>query len=301
MYQNLHLIYGNGTKKQYKKGIGGLYKLCEAGHLYSCTVLASPVAEGGDDLKPNPKLAKELLIDTCNKGFPRACAYMASWYDFEQFGTVFDIKQVLFYYQKACKKRSVFACINPRLMYKHGRGIKQDHTEAFKRFKLACSFNTSLGCVNMAWMYYDGFGVKQDKAKAIKIFKHQCGNAVDAACTRLAYWQYKGINGPKDVNAATAKLKRICQQKYGSCYIYGVVLKEQGDVPEAIEIFEKQCTKDSVDSAVESCIELVKLGKTQYKARANKLKAAQCRRLHKEYCPKPLKTKSSVSDQKQPD
>lgn len=284
--KHLRTFYGHGTTKQEKQALLDLANLCKSGWIPACLGLITPSAKGSSTLPPKPKLAFELVSNICHQhNHPRACVTAGTWYDYEKYGTAFDVKKVLFYYQKSCKRRDPAACINLGLMYKQGRGLKPNHKEAFARFKMACTRGASYGCLNMAEMYQDGLGINKNLVKAKQIFTHHCENRVEEACVRLAYWQAKGINGPKDVRAATTKLKRICVDQDGPCYRYGLVLKDAGDKQGAIKVFERQCKKKSVDDAVDSCIELVKLGQTQFKARTEKLKATQCRRLHKAYCP----------------
>lgn len=282
-------FYGQGTKKREKEGFKGLAKLCKSGWLPGCLEAITPTAEGTSFFPPNPKLAFEVLSGLCHKySHPRSCALTGAWFDHERYGTTFDLKKVLFYYQKACKRRSPFACINLGLMYKNGRGVKQDHAEAFTRFKTACSRSVGYGCYHMALLYQAGLGVKKDTARAKKIITHQCNNKLNVACETLARWQFQGINGPKNIGEAKARLKRICEDKHHSyCHTYGVVLRDTGDKTGAIKAFEKECNKDNASWSVDSCIELVKLGQAQYEGRANKLKAAMCRKHNKKYCPSP--------------
>ena len=71
---------------------------------------------------------------------------------------------------------------NLGVMYKNGRGVRQDDTEAVKWFRQAAAQGLAPAPYNLGWMYANGRGVLQDRALAQEWFGKACQNGDQDGC-----------------------------------------------------------------------------------------------------------------------
>jgi TPR repeat protein len=56
-------------------------------------------------------------------------------------------------------------------MYHHGDGVRQDHAEAARLYRLAAAQGNANAQFNLGNMYYNGWGVRQDHAEAVRLYR----------------------------------------------------------------------------------------------------------------------------------
>ena len=79
----------------------------------------------------------------------------------------------------------VAAQYNLGLMYKNGKGVKQDNAEAVKWYHKAAEQGYAKAQFNLGVMYYNGEGVKRNPSKAKEWFRKACDNGHQNACDAL--------------------------------------------------------------------------------------------------------------------
>lgn len=74
---------------------------------------------------------------------------------------------------------------NLGLMYKNGKGVKQDNAEAVKWYRKAAEQGDASGQFSLGIMYYKGEGVKGNPSKAEEWFRKACENGHQESCDTL--------------------------------------------------------------------------------------------------------------------
>ena len=97
-------------------------------------------------------------------------------------------------------------------MYKNGRGVPQDDTEAVKWYRKAAQQGYALAQCHLGWMYANGKGVVQNDTEAIKWYQKaaQQGNAL-AQC-HLGFTYEKGKGVAQDYTEAAKWYRKAAQQ-----------------------------------------------------------------------------------------
>lgn len=77
-------------------------------------------------------------------------------------------------------------------MYQYGRdGVNQDHTMAFKYFKLSANRENSNAQFKLGYLYHNGLGVEQDNVKAFQYYDLAANQDDREAYCNLGYmYQY---------------------------------------------------------------------------------------------------------------
>jgi TPR repeat protein len=68
-------------------------------------------------------------------------------------------------------------------MYRDGRGVAKDETEAARLFRKAADAGNAIAMNSLGGMYRDGRGVAKDETEAVRLFRKaaEAGNAIAMA------------------------------------------------------------------------------------------------------------------------
>jgi uncharacterized protein len=83
-------------------------------------------------------------------------------------------------------------------MYYRGRGVRQDHIEALKWFRLAADQGDAIAQFNLGVMYSEGLGAPQDNAEAAKWYRLAADQGNPQAQYNLGLWYAQGEGGTPD-------------------------------------------------------------------------------------------------------
>ncbi len=149
-----------------------------------------------------------------------------------------------YWYKKAAELGYADAQYNLGLLYRDGKGVKQDNNQAVSWIKKAAKQDDALAQNNLGSMYEKGIGVVQDNDKAVKWFTKAAerGDAFGQCNLGLMYEKGKGIEQDDSLAAnwyaKAAKQGHYKAQRYlGSMYLDGRGIKQ--DFAEAAKWFEK--------------------------------------------------------------
>jgi hypothetical protein len=82
--------------------------------------------------------------------------------------------------------------------YEHGRGVRQDHKEAYRLYCESALLGDSLAAFNLGWMYFNGRGLPRDPGVAVGWFK-RAAKTGDVYAARMLV-RYQGIESRDDGN-----------------------------------------------------------------------------------------------------
>lgn len=110
-------------------------------------------------------------------------------------GVAADDSEAAFWYQKAAEQGHAWAQHNLGWLYKNGAGVKQDNHQAFYWFHKAAEQGHASGQSNLGFLYKTGKGVAQDDTQAIYWFRKaaQQGNAWGQYNLAWMYEKGKGV------------------------------------------------------------------------------------------------------------
>ena len=84
------------------------------------------------------------------------------------------------------------------LMYRQGRGVLPNNTEALKWFRLAADQGVASAQFNLGIMYANGEGVPQNSAEALKLYRLAADQGTSSAQVSAGHMYYYGIGVPQD-------------------------------------------------------------------------------------------------------
>jgi TPR repeat protein len=121
-------------------------------------------------------------------------------------------------------------------MYDMGKGVPQDHAEAFKWYKMAAEQGDARAQFNLGLMYDMGKGVPQDHAEAFKWYKMAAEQGIARAQHNLGAMYGKGQDVPKN---------------YVMAHMWLNLAVSQGEIQaaEARSIIEKEMTPEQIAEA----------------------------------------------------
>jgi TPR repeat protein len=118
----------------------GWSRLCERGHLPSCTAI-------GDCLLYEP-------------GDPK------------------DVERAIALFRSGCEKRNRTSCRELAFMLEAGRFLNADPAGAFGLLKKACELDDPLACAHLGRFYERGIGTKADVAAARPLYRAACARGI---------------------------------------------------------------------------------------------------------------------------
>jgi hypothetical protein len=92
---------------------------------------------------------------------------------------------------KGCNLNDGFSCSYVGLMYKKGKGIKQNIPKAIEYYQKGCNLNDGFGCTGIGTIYREGNGVKQSDTQALEYYYKACDLKNQLGCRNYAQLKKK--------------------------------------------------------------------------------------------------------------
>ena len=109
---------------------------------------------------------------------------------------------------------------NLGLLYRYGRGVKQDYLEAADWYRKAAAKGYADAQNNLGVLYRDGEGVSQDYSEAYKLFTKAAKQGNEYAKRNLEKMKQngliprRGINRPAGTTRVNARVQNALQQLF---------------------------------------------------------------------------------------
>jgi len=177
------------------------------------------------------------------KATSQTMLYVANCYH-EGWGTVKDLQQAFFWFQKAAGLGNSAAMFNLAICYEKGEGCEKDLTQAVAWYKKAAELGNSDAMFNLAICYKKGEGIKKDLTQAVAWYKKAAELGNNAAMNNLAICYEKGEGCEKDLTQAVAWYKKAAELgnsdamfNLAICYKKGEGIKK--DLTQAVAWYKK--------------------------------------------------------------
>ena len=118
-------------------------------------------------------------------------------------------------------------------MYRDGRGVPQDETEAVRWYRLAADQGLAAAQFNLGNMYGDGRGVPQDETEAVRWYRFATDQGLAAAQFNLGNMYRDGRGVPQDETEAVRWYRLAAGQRYAAAQVsLGIMSAEGRGVPQ---------------------------------------------------------------------
>lgn len=86
---------------------------------------------------------------------------------------------------ESCNAGSAFDCANLAVLYRHGRGVEQDHVRALTLFVTACEGGNDFACGSVGDMVYRGLGIARNRENGRLLLRGACRRHNEWSCDSL--------------------------------------------------------------------------------------------------------------------
>lgn len=114
-------------------------------------------------------------------------------------------------------------------MYNIGRGVRENHEEAFKWYRRAAEAGLSISQFNLGLMYQHGRGVNKDINEAVKWFLKAAAQNDPDAEMKMGYLAAKGIGIKQDYQQAMKWFRRASEHGDNKGYVNIGIMYDKGD------------------------------------------------------------------------
>ena len=101
------------------------------------------------------------------------------------------------YYEIACNKgngeNQSGPCYNLGIMYRNGKGVRQDYAKAHELYKKACDMKYGDACNNLGVLYSKGEGVRQNHSTAKQYYGKACDLGSQPGCNNYKILNNQGV------------------------------------------------------------------------------------------------------------
>lgn len=118
------------------------------------------------------------------------------------------------YYRKAAEQGNIGAQVNLGVLYKNGKGVKQDNIEAERWFRKAAEQGDANAQFNMGILYAYGYGVKQDYEEAAQWYRKAAEQGHVSAQNNLGNLYNNGLGVAKSEIEAVKWYRKAAEQGY---------------------------------------------------------------------------------------
>ncbi|MDH4283979.1 MAG: sel1 repeat family protein [Gallionellaceae bacterium] len=155
-------------------------------------------------------------------GAAEAPAQADLWVPWQQHLNAPTLEEALALAKKGAEKGDAEAQYKLGLHYADGRGVTQDHKEAFKWFKKSAKKGNANGQFELGYLYETGKGVEKDQKEATYWYK----KAAEQGNTHAA-WRLDNVNAKAKLDAALSRKGTVISHVVGGGYSY-IELNEKG-------------------------------------------------------------------------
>jgi TPR repeat protein len=140
--------------------------------------------------RPDPEKASLLLQKACDADLAAACTDLAEAHERGPLSP--DDERVASFYGKGCKAGDASACERLAGLFRMGRGVQVDHTEATELASRACNERRPQACVLAAESYFAGLGRPANAHQGMELLRQACAIGHAEACAALQNPQPRG-------------------------------------------------------------------------------------------------------------
>lgn len=197
----------------------------------------------------------------CNLGY---CYYAGN-------GVARDLSQAIIWYRRAADNGSARAYNNLGYCYEHGEGVTKSAKRAFDMYKTAAMKGDTDGAGNAAWCLEAGLGTEVDLVKAREWYAVGREKGIERArrgfervesklmgapaaaeeAFRKGY-AFESAARPNNEKALAAYAKAARLGSLPAVYRQGVVSRNEGNFPRALDYFRTAAAKGHIAAAVEA-------------------------------------------------
>jgi uncharacterized protein len=194
-------LKGRGVQKDAVKGATLLEKACSSGSSSACNVLGIAHAFGDEVPRDNAR-AESLFRAACEQGSPTGCSRLGLCYKIRKAGAPsydFGISQAA-----ADCRRTALAC-------EWLGGVPREQAEmAFKLLVQSCDAEVGAACGSLARAIAGGRVPKSAAQAVMGEIRGHCNQGKAVWCRRLAFWHEEGLSVAKSDAVARDFYKRAC-------------------------------------------------------------------------------------------
>lgn len=129
----------------------------------------------------NYSRAHQMTYKAAKKGHPGAQMLLGTMYK-DGKGVTSDLTEAKVWYEQAAKQGHVIAQFHVGVMYEQGLGGPQDYTQALTWYGQAAESGFSYAQFNLGMMYLQSRGTERSLTLAREWFKRSCTNGIKMGC-----------------------------------------------------------------------------------------------------------------------
>jgi hypothetical protein len=260
---SLYALGRDGVARDDARAAPLYIKACDGGEPAGC-FNAGVMAEHGRGVATDLAAAVAAYEEGCRGGSSEACTSLGALYYDEGHSVAASPERAATYYDRGCSGSSwsasvADACVNLGVLYRDGKGVRQDAHRAVELFTAACGRAPSSpedthtapvaahACSLLGAQLAHGSGVVADWQRAIELSKKGCDGGDAFGCVNLASAYLNGEGVAQNDDRALSYFRRACEVGHAeSCFEAGLLVAQGhgarlGDPRAAAAWYQRAC------------------------------------------------------------